>query len=320
MFLICVFVEPYKIAILDENIPKDSKPALYHHEEYIDMCRGPHVPNMRFCHHFKLQKVAGAYWRGNSDNKMLQRIYGTAWADKKQLDSYLQLLEEAAKRDHRKIGKQLDLYHMQEEAPGMVFWHNDGWTIFRELEVFVRTKLKEYDYQEVKGPFMMDRVLWEKTGHWGNYKDLMGPFMMDRVLWEKTGHWGNYKELMFVTSSENREYCIKPMNCPGHVQIFNQGLKSYRDLPTSSENREYCIKPMNCPGHVQIFNQGLKSYRDLPLRMAEFGSCHRNEPSGSLHGLMRVRGFTQDDAHIFCTEGQIRSEAWFNACSRLYPR
>ncbi len=251
--------EPYKIAILDENIPKDSTPALYHHEEYIDMCRGPHVPNMRFCHHFKLQKVAGAYWRGNSENKMLQRIYGTAWADKKQLESYLQFLEEAAKRDHRKIGKQLDLYHMQEEAPGMVFWHNDGWIIFRELEVFVRTKLKEYDYQEVKGPFMMDRVLWEKTGH-----------------------WGNYKELMFVTSSENREYCIKPMNCPGHVQIFNQGLKSYRDLP---------------------------------LRMAEFGSCHRNEPSGSLHGLMRVRGFTQDDAHIFCTENQIRSEV--NSCIKM---
>ncbi|VTU07220.1 threonyl-tRNA synthetase [Actinobacillus porcinus] len=244
--------EPYKMAILDENISKDDHPALYHHEEYIDMCRGPHVPNMRFCHHFKLQKVAGAYWRGDSKNKMLQRIYGTAWADKKQLADYLQRLEEAAKRDHRKIGKALDLYHMQEEAPGMVFWHNDGWTIFRELETFVRTKLKEYDYQEVKGPFMMDRVLWERTGHWQNYADLM--------------------------------------------------------FTTQSENREYAIKPMNCPGHVQIFNQGLKSYRDLPIRMAEFGSCHRNEPSGSLHGLMRVRGFTQDDAHIFCTEEQIESE------------
>lgn len=251
--------EPYKLAILDENIPKDATPALYHHEEYIDMCRGPHVPNMRFCHHFKLQKIAGAYWRGDSKNKMLQRIYGTAWADKKQLDGYLQFLEEAAKRDHRRIGKQLDLYHMQEEAPGMVFWHNDGWTIFRELEAFVRVKLKEYQYQEVKGPFMMDRVLWEKTGHWANYKDLM--------------------------------------------------------FTTSSENREYCIKPMNCPGHVQIFNQGLKSYRDLPLRMAEFGSCHRNEPSGSLHGLMRVRGFTQDDAHIFCTEGMIRQEV--NSCIKM---
>ena len=244
--------EPYKMAILDENIAKTDSPALYHHEEYIDMCRGPHVPNMRFCQHFKLMKVAGAYWRGDSKNKMLQRIYGTAWADKKQLAEYLTRLEEAAKRDHRKIGKALDLYHMQEEAPGMVFWHNDGWTIFRELETFVRTKLKEYDYQEVKGPFMMDRVLWEKTGHWQNYGDLM--------------------------------------------------------FTTQSENREYAIKPMNCPGHVQIFNQGLKSYRDLPIRMAEFGSCHRNEPSGSLHGLMRVRGFTQDDAHIFCTEDQIESE------------
>ena len=244
--------EPYKMAILDENIERTATPALYHHEEYIDMCRGPHVPNMRFCHNFKLMKVAGAYWRGDSKNKMLQRIYGTAWADKKQLAEYLTRLEEAAKRDHRKIGKALDLYHMQEEAPGMVFWHNDGWTIFRELETFVRTKLKQYDYQEVKGPFMMDRVLWEKTGHWQNYADLM--------------------------------------------------------FTTQSENREYAIKPMNCPGHVQIFNQGLKSYRDLPIRMAEFGSCHRNEPSGSLHGLMRVRGFTQDDAHIFCTEDQIESE------------
>ncbi|HHF4576880.1 TPA: threonine--tRNA ligase [Haemophilus influenzae] len=244
--------EPYKMAILDENIERTATPALYHHLEYIDMCRGPHVSNMRFCQHFKLQKVAGAYWRGDSKNKMLQRIYGTAWADKKQLAEYLTRLEEAAKRDHRKIGKALDLYHMQEEAPGMVFWHNDGWTIFRELETFVRTKLKQYDYQEVKGPFMMDRVLWEKTGHWQNYADLM--------------------------------------------------------FTTQSENREYAIKPMNCPGHVQIFNQGLKSYRDLPIRMAEFGSCHRNEPSGSLHGLMRVRGFTQDDAHIFCTEDQIESE------------
>ena len=251
--------EPYKMAILDENIERTATPALYHHLEYIDMCRGPHVPNMRFCQHFKLQKVAGAYWRGDSKNKMLQRIYGTAWADKKQLAEYLQRLEEAAKRDHRKIGKALDLYHMQEEAPGMVFWHNDGWTIFRELETFVRTKLKQYDYQEVKGPFMMDRVLWERTGHWQNYADLM--------------------------------------------------------FTTQSENREYAIKPMNCPGHVQIFNQGLKSYRDLPIRMAEFGSCHRNEPSGSLHGLMRVRGFTQDDAHIFCTEDQIESEV--TSCIRM---
>ncbi|WP_417689251.1 threonine--tRNA ligase [Pseudidiomarina sp.] len=244
--------EPYKIEILDENISQDDRPALYHHEEYVDMCRGPHVPNMKFCQHFKIMKVAGAYWRGNSDNKMLQRIYGTAWSDKKQLKAYLQRLEEAEKRDHRKIGKSQDLFHWQEEAPGMVFWHHNGWTIFQELENYVREKLREYDYQEVKGPFMMDRVLWEKSGHW-----------------EK------FSELMFTTASESREYAIKPMNCPGHVQIFNQGLKSYRDLP---------------------------------LRMAEFGCCHRNEPSGALHGLMRVRGFTQDDAHIFCTPEQVQEE------------
>ena len=216
------------------------------------MCRGPHVPNMKFCQHFKIMKMAGAYWRGDSDNKMLQRIYGTAWADKKQLKAYLQRLEEAEKRDHRKIAKAQDLFHWQEEAPGMVFWHHNGWTIFRELETYIREKMREYEYQEVKGPMMMDRVLWEKSGHW-----------------EK------FSELMFTTSSENREYAVKPMNCPGHVQIFNQGLKSYRDLP---------------------------------LRMAEFGSCHRNEPSGALHGLMRVRGFTQDDAHIFCTEQQVQEE------------
>ncbi|MCH8500381.1 MAG: threonine--tRNA ligase [Aliidiomarina sp.] len=244
--------ESYKVEILDENIARDDRPGLYHHEEYIDMCRGPHVPNMRFCQHFKIMKVAGAYWRGNSDNKMLQRIYGTAWADKKELKAYLQRLEEAEKRDHRKIGKTQDLFHWQEEAPGMVFWHHNGWTIFQELEKFVREKLHDYDYQEVKGPLMMDRVLWEKSGHW-----------------EK------FSELMFTTSSENREYAVKPMNCPGHVQIFNQGLKSYRDLP---------------------------------LRMAEFGCCHRNEPSGALHGLMRVRGFTQDDAHIFCTQEQVQDE------------
>ncbi|QPG04569.1 threonine--tRNA ligase [Salinimonas marina] len=244
--------EMYKMQILDENISKDDEPALYQHEEYIDMCRGPHVPNMKFCHHFKLMKVAGAYWRGDSDNKMLQRIYGTAWADKKQLKAYLNRLEEAEKRDHRKIGKTLDLFHWQEEAPGMVFWHNDGWSIYTELETFVRRKLRQYSYDEVKGPLMMDRSLWEKSGH-----------------------WDKYAENMFTTESEKREYAIKPMNCPGHVQIFNQGLKSYRDLP---------------------------------LRMAEFGCCHRNEPSGALHGLMRVRGFTQDDAHIFCTEEQILKE------------
>ncbi len=244
--------EPYKVEILDENISQDDRPGLYHHEEYTDMCRGPHVPNMKFCHHFKLMKVAGAYWRGDNENKMLQRIYGTAWADKKQLKAYLTRLEEAEKRDHRKIGKSLDLFHWQEEAPGMVFWHNDGWSIYTELEKFVRQMLRKYHYDEVKGPLMMDRVLWEKSGH-----------------------WDKYAENMFTTESEKREYAIKPMNCPGHVQIFNQGLKSYRDLP---------------------------------LRMAEFGCCHRNEPSGALHGLMRVRGFTQDDAHIFCTEEQMMDE------------
>ena len=244
--------ESYKVKILDEDIAQSDKPGLYHHEEYIDMCRGPHVPNMRFCQHFKIMKVSGAYWRGDSKNKMLQRVYGTAWADKKQLAAYLQRLEEAEKRDHRKIGKSQDLFHWQEEAPGMVFWHHNGWTVFLELERYIREKLREYKYQEVKGPLMMDRVLWERSGHW-----------------EK------FSELMFTTESEKREYAIKPMNCPGHVQIFNQGLKSYRDLP---------------------------------LRMAEFGCCHRNEPSGALHGLMRVRGFTQDDAHIFCTEAQIQDE------------
>jgi threonyl-tRNA synthetase len=244
--------ESYKMEILEQNVAKDDQPGLYHHEEYVDMCRGPHVPNMRFCQHFKIMKVAGAYWRGDSKNKMLQRIYGTAWADKKQLGAYLTRLEEAEKRDHRKIGKALDLFHWQEEAPGMVFWHNDGWTIYTELEKYIREKLRSFDYDEVKGPLMMDRSLWEKSGHWDKYSSAM--------------------------------------------------------FTTESEKREYAIKPMNCPGHVQIFNQGLKSYRDLPLRMAEFGCCHRNEPSGSLHGLMRVRGFTQDDAHIFCTEEQIEAE------------
>ncbi|PKF49562.1 threonine--tRNA ligase [Enterovibrio nigricans] len=244
--------ETYKIEILDENVSREDRPGLYHHEEYIDMCRGPHVPNMSFCQNFKILNVAGAYWRGNSDNKMLQRIYGTAFYDKKELKAHLVRLEEAAKRDHRKLGKQLDLYHMQQEAPGMVFWHHNGWTVFRELEVFIREKLNEYEYQEVKGPLIMDRVLWERSGHWDKYADYM--------------------------------------------------------FTTHSESREYALKPMNCPGHVQIFNQGLKSYRDLPLRMAEFGSCHRNEPSGALHGLMRVRGFTQDDAHIFCTPEQVQKE------------
>ncbi|ASK78811.1 threonine--tRNA ligase [Paraphotobacterium marinum] len=244
--------EPYKVEIIEENIPKDDQPGLYHHEEYVDMCRGPHVPNMSFCQHFKLLSIAGAYWRGDSQNKMLQRIYGTAFHDKKSLRVHLKKIEEAAKRDHRKLGKQLDLFHLQPESPGMVFWHHNGWSIFRELEIFIREKLNDYDYEEVKTPLIMDRILWEKSGH-----------------------WDKYAENMFVTSSENREYALKPMNCPGHVQIFNQGLKSYRDLP---------------------------------IRMAEFGSCHRNEPSGSLHGIMRVRGFTQDDAHIFCTHDQVQDE------------
>jgi len=243
--------EPYKLEIL-AGIDRKDQPGLYYHEEYIDMCRGPHVPMMKFSQYFKLMKVSGAYWRGNSDNKMLQRIYGTAWADKKQLKLYLKRLEEAEKRDHRKIAKQLDLYHMQEEAPGMVFWHGNGWTIYLELEAYIRKQTKAYGYEEVKAPQILDRSLWEKSGHWEKYKDHM--------------------------------FC------------------------TCSENRDYAIKPMNCPGHVQIFNQGLKSYRDLPMRLAEFGSCHRNESSGSLHGLMRVRAFTQDDAHIFCTKAQVLEE------------
>lgn len=244
--------ETYKMEILDENIPKDSTPALYHHEEYIDMCRGPHVPSMKFCANFKLMKVAGAYWRGNSDNKMLQRVYGTAWGSKDELKGYLTRLEEAEKRDHRKLGKALDLFHWQEEAPGMVFWHAKGWTTYTLLENYMRGKLAEYKYEEVRAPMVMDVSMWEKSGHWDKY----------------------------------------------HDNIF----------ATESEKRTYAVKPMNCPGHLQIFNQGLKSYRDLPYRMAEFGIVHRNEPSGSLHGLMRVRSFTQDDAHVFCTEEQILEE------------
>ncbi|WWO97354.1 MAG: threonine--tRNA ligase [Candidatus Dasytiphilus stammeri] len=245
--------EIYKVSIIDNKyITDNDKLSLYCYEEYIDISRGPHVPNIRFCQNFTLQKISGAYWKKNSNNKMLQRISGTAWSDKKKLSIYLKKLEEISQRDHRNFGKKLGLYHMQKEAPGMVFWHNNGWIIFQQLKSFIRTKLREYGYQEVKGPLMLDRILWEKTGH-----------------------WQNYQETMFVTFSENREYCIKPMNCPGHVQIYNQEIKSYRDLP---------------------------------LRMAEFGSCHRYEPSGSLHGLMRVRGFTQDDAHIFCTRNQVGME------------
>ncbi len=244
--------EDYKIEILEQDVPKDATPGLYHHQEYIDMCRGPHVPNMSFCKHFKLQKVSGAYWRGSSDNKMLQRIYGTAFADKKQLSSYLRMLEEAAKRDHRKLGKKMDLFHTQEEAPGMVFWHPNGWTIYQAVEQYMRNVQNRNGYQEIKTPQVVDRSLWERSGHWDKFSDMM--------------------------------------------------------FTTHSESRDYAVKPMNCPCHVQVFNQGLRSYRDLPLRIAEFGSCHRNEPSGSLHGIMRVRGFTQDDAHIFCSEAMIQSE------------
>lgn len=244
--------ETYKLRLV-EDMPDETHMGLYHHQEYIDMCRGPHVPNTRFLKAFKLTKMSGAYWRGDAKNEQLQRIYGTAWADKKQLKAYLQRLEEAEKRDHRKIGKDLNLFHMQEQAPGMVFWHPNGWTIWQVLEQYMRKVQKDNGYLEIKTPQIVDRSLWEKSGH-----------------------WDNYGEMMFTTASEKRDYAIKPMNCPCHVQVFNQGLKSYRDLP---------------------------------LRLAEFGSCHRNEPSGSLHGIMRVRGFTQDDAHIFCTNAQIRSEA-----------
>ncbi|GGX79631.1 threonine--tRNA ligase [Litchfieldella qijiaojingensis] len=244
--------EPYKQEIVRE-IPEGETIRLYHHEEYVDMCRGPHVPNTRHLKAFKLTKLAGAYWRGDADKPMLTRIYGTAWADKKQLKGYLKHLEEAEKRDHRKLAKRMDLFHLQEEAPGMVFWHPNGWTLYQVVEQYMRQVQREHGYQEIKTPQVVDLSLWKKSGH-----------------------WGHYSELMFITESEKHEYAIKPMNCPCHVQVFNQGLKSYRDLP---------------------------------LRLAEFGSCHRNEPSGALHGLMRVRSFTQDDAHIFCTEGQIQSEA-----------
>lgn len=244
--------EDYKLRLI-EDMPDETQMGLYFHEEYVDMCRGPHVPNTRFLKAFKLTRISGAYWRGDSKNEQLQRIYGTAWADKKQLAAYIQRIEEAEKRDHRRIGKQLDLFHTQEEAPGMVFWHPAGWTLYQNLEQYMRQVQRENGYVEVRTPQVVDRILWEKSGH-----------------------WSNYAENMFTTSSENRDYAVKPMNCPCHVQIFNQGLKSYRDLP---------------------------------LRMAEFGACHRNEPSGALHGIMRVRGFTQDDAHIFCTEEQVKKEA-----------
>lgn len=244
--------EKYKAEII-ASIPAGEQIGLYREGEFVDLCRGPHVPSTGKLKVFKLMKVAGAYWRGDANNEMLQRIYGTAWARKEDQDAYLHMLEEAEKRDHRKLGKLLDLFHLQEEAPGMVFWHPKGWQIWQAVEQYMRGRLTEAGYSEVRTPQVMDRSLWEKSGH-----------------------WQNYKENMFVTESEKRDYAIKPMNCPGHVQIFNHGLRSYRDLP---------------------------------LRLAEFGSCHRNEPSGALHGLMRVRGFVQDDAHIFCTEEQIVAEA-----------
>ncbi|MFZ2311732.1 MAG: threonine--tRNA ligase [Methylobacter sp.] len=243
--------EAYKAEII-ESIPANEDLSLYEQGGFTDLCRGPHVPSTGKLKAFKLMKIAGAYWRGNSDNEMLQRIYGTAWGDKKELDAYLHRLEEAEKRDHRKLGKALDLFHSQEEAPGMVFWHEKGWVIYQQVEQYIREKLRVNGYGEVRTPQVVDRSLWEKSGHW-----------------EKVG------DMIFTTHSENRDYAIKPMNCPCHVQIYNQGLKSYRDLP---------------------------------IRLAEFGSCHRNEPSGTLHGLMRVRNFVQDDAHIFCTEGQIQDE------------
>ena len=244
--------EAYKAEII-ESIPQGEVLSLYREGSFTDLCRGPHVPSTGKLKVFKLMKVAGAYWRGDSNNEMLQRIYGTAWATKDELKDYLFRLEEAEKRDHRKLGKQLDLFHLQDEAPGMVFWHPKGWALWQTIEQHMRKELDAAGYQEIKTPLIMDKGLWEKSGH-----------------------WENYQENMFITQSEKRDYAVKPMNCPGHVQVFNQGLRSYRDLP---------------------------------MRLAEFGSCHRNEPSGALHGLMRVRGFVQDDAHIFCTEEQIVAES-----------
>jgi len=243
--------EAYKAEIIGD-IPADQTISLYRQGDFIDLCRGPHVPDTGRTGAFKLMKVAGAYWRGNSDNEMLQRIYGTAWPDKKQLKGYLHRLAEAEKRDHRKIARALDLFHVQEEAPGMIFWHPNGWTIYRTVEQYIRDKIGARGYQEIRTPQIVDRSLWEKSGH-----------------------WDKFRADMFTTGSENRDYAIKPMNCPCHIQVYNQGLKSYRDLP---------------------------------LRLAEFGSCHRNEASGTLHGLMRVRNFVQDDAHIFCTEDQVQQE------------
>ena len=243
--------EEYKLRLIDD-MPDETAMGLYYHQEYVDMCRGPHVPNTRFLKHFKLTKLAGAYWRGDASNEMLQRVYGTAWADKKGLKAYVNRMAEAEKRDHRKIGKKLDLFHLQEEAPGMVFWHARGWALYQVIEQYMREVQNSNGYQEIKTPLVVDRSLWEKSGHWDKFADNM--------------------------------------------------------FTIEAESRDYAVKPMNCPCHVQVFNQGLKSYRDLPMRIAEFGSCHRNEASGTLQGLMRVRGFVQDDAHIFCTENAIQDE------------
>jgi threonyl-tRNA synthetase len=255
--------ERYKAELIDA-IPQGQEVSLYREGEFVDLCRGPHVPSTGKLKVFKLMKLAGAYWRGDHRNEQLQRIYGTAWTRKEDQDTYLHMLEEAEKRDHRKLGRHLDLFHLQDEAPGMVFWHAKGWTIWQEVEQYMRRVLGRNGYCEVKTPMVMDRTLWERSGH-----------------------WHNYAEHMFTTASENRDYAIKPMNCPGHIQIFNQGLRSYRDLP---------------------------------LRLAEFGSCHRNEPSGALHGIMRVRAFVQDDAHIFCTEAQVLSEtaAFIDLLEKVY--
>lgn len=243
--------EDYKLRLV-EDMPDEKAMGLYYHQEYVDMCRGPHVPNTRFLKVFKLTKLAGAYWRGDAKNEQLQRVYGTAWADKKDLQAYITRIEEAEKRDHRRLGRELDLFHIDECSPGTVFWHPKGWRVWQEVEQYMRKVYRDNGYEEVKGPQILDKTLWEKTGHWDKYRDNM-----------------------FVTESEKRDYALKPMNCPGHILIFKQGLKSYRDLP---------------------------------LRYGEFGQCHRNEPTGGLHGIMRVRGFTQDDGHIFCTEDMIQQE------------
>ena len=243
--------EDYKLRLV-EDMPEEKAMGLYYHEEYVDMCRGPHVPNTRFLKAFQLTRISGAYWRGDAKNEQLQRIYGTAWADNKQLKAYIQRIEEAEKRDHRRIGRQQELFHLQEEAPGLIFWHPKGWAVWQVVEQYMRRVYRESGYQEVRCPQILDVSLWKQSGH-----------------------WDNYQENMFFTESEKRTYALKPMNCPGHVQVFKHGLHSYRDLP---------------------------------IRYGEFGACHRNEPSGALHGILRVRGFTQDDGHVFCTEGQIESE------------